>query len=85
MKKHPAAAVFLNMIMKRDAWAERASQGAFVYMRSTIAGCGRTGGGGDGGGALAAEFNKPHEIRFGEPQQTFLLPRLFRCGFVSHC
>eukprot|EP01046_Picozoa_sp_COSAG06_P058335 COSAG06_NODE_11680_length_1475_cov_5.639332_1_plen_80_part_00 len=79
------------MIMKHDARANVRtrlsvdSQGAFVYMRSTIAGCGRTGGGGDGGGALAAEFNKPHEIRFGEPQQTFLLPRLFRCGFVSHC
>ena len=33
---------------------------------STIAGCGRTGGAGDGGTALDAEFNKPHEIRFGE-------------------
>ena len=32
---------------------------------STVAGCGRTGGGGDGGSALDAEFNKPHEIRFG--------------------
>ena len=30
--------------------------------------CGRTGGKGDGGTALEAEFNKPHEIRFGEQQ-----------------
>jgi hypothetical protein len=77
--------VFLNVIMKHDAWAECASQGAFVYMYSTVAGCGRTGGGGDGGDALAAEFNKPHEIRFGQPQQMFLLAHLFSFGFVSHC
>ncbi len=29
-----------------------------------VAGCGRKGGGGDGGPALEAEFNQPHEIRF---------------------
>lgn len=29
-----------------------------------VAGCGRRGGGGDGGPARDAEFNQPHEIRF---------------------
>lgn len=31
---------------------------------TTVAGCGRRGSGGDGGPALAAEFDQPHEIRF---------------------
>lgn len=31
---------------------------------TTIAGCGKKGGAGDGGPALKAEFNQPHEIRF---------------------
>ncbi|MBL9136189.1 MAG: hypothetical protein JNK85_09990 [Verrucomicrobiales bacterium] len=31
---------------------------------TTIAGCGRKGAGGDGGPALEAEFDQPHEIRF---------------------
>jgi DNA-binding beta-propeller fold protein YncE len=43
-----------NVVRKVD------SQGVLT----TIAGCGRKGSGGDGGSALQAEFDMPHEIRF---------------------
>ena len=42
---------------------------------STVAGCGRTGGAGDGGPALEAEFNKPHEIRFDGAGDLFVVER----------
>jgi hypothetical protein len=46
---------------------------------STVAGCGRTGGAGDGGSALDAEFNKPHEIRFGEKSVLLWSTILLAC------
>lgn len=39
---------------------------------ATIAGSGRVGSGGDGGPALAAEFNQPHEIRFDRAGNLFI-------------
>lgn len=39
---------------------------------TTVAGSGRKGAGGDGGPALAAEFNQPHEIRFDRDGNLFV-------------
>lgn len=40
---------------------------------STVAGSGRKGPGGDGGPALQAEFNQPHEIRFDARGDLFIV------------
>jgi sugar lactone lactonase YvrE len=40
---------------------------------STVAGSGRKGPGGDGGPALQAEFNLPHEIRFDAKSDLFIV------------
>jgi streptogramin lyase len=43
---------------------------------STVAGSGRAGGAGDGGPALSAEFNQPHEIRFDRAGNLYLADML---------
>jgi sugar lactone lactonase YvrE len=40
---------------------------------STVAGTGKKGSGGDGGSALKAEFNLPHEIRFDKQGDLFIV------------
>ncbi len=43
---------------------------------STVAGSGKKGGAGDGGPALAAQFNQPHEIRFDRDGNLYLADML---------
>ena len=49
-----------------------ASDGTII----TVAGSGRKGGAGDGGPALEAEFNEPHEIRFDRHGNLFIADML---------